>query len=172
MSRFLVLLMVIASGCSSQKPAAEDIAKEKEAVKAVIADFSQAYQSKDLAGVTKLISSSGEFLFFGTDSAEVLKSKADFETQMNNDWQLFESAKLGEPRNLSIQMSNDGQLAFAIYEASFDATIGGQPSHSLVRFAHGMRKEEGQWRFIQGMAAFATVGQSSAEMAAKMKEAK
>jgi len=35
-----------------------------------------------------------------------------------------------------------------------------------------MKKEDGQWRIIHGMVAFATVGQSSAEMVAKMKEAK
>ena len=172
MYRSIVLLAFLASGCGLQKPAQVDIAKEKEAIKSVIASFSQAYQAKDLAGITKLVSSSGEFLFFGTDSAEVMKSKADFEAQMNNDWQVFETAKLGEPRNLAIQVSNDGQLAFAVWETTLDATVGGQASQALVRFADGFKKEDGQWRLIQGVASMATVGQSSAEMVKKMQEAK
>ena len=172
MYRSILLLVLLAAGCGAQKPAAVDVAKEKEAIKAVIASFGQAYQAKDLAGIGKLVSSSGEFLFFGTDSAEVMKSKADFEAQMANDWQVFESAKIGEPRNLAIQVSNDGQIAFAVWETTMDVVVGGQSSQAPVRFADGFRKEDGQWRLVQGVASAATVGQSSSETLMKMKNAK
>ena len=39
-------------------------------------------------------------------------------------------------------------------------TVGGQESHSLFRFAATLQKESGEWRFVSGMAAVATVGQS------------
>lgn len=172
MYRSIVLLAVLVSGCNPQPPAPVDLAKEKDAIKSVIAEFGQAYQSKDLAGVSKLVSSSGEFMYFGTDSAEVMKSKADFEAQMTSDWQVFESAQVGEPRNFAIQVSADGQLAFAVWETTLHVSIGGQASQVPVRFADGFKKEDGQWRLIQGVASAATVGQSSAETMKKMKEAK
>ena len=165
MYRSIVLLVLLATGCGLQKPAAVDVAKEKEAIKAVIDAFGQAYQARDLAGVSKLVSASGEFLFFGTDAAEVMRSKADFEAQMNADWQALESAKIGEPRNLAIQVSSDGQLAFAVWETTFDVVAGGKPAQATIRIADGFRKEDGQWRVIQGVVSAATVGQSSAELA-------
>jgi ketosteroid isomerase-like protein len=174
MSRLIALLMLVAFafGCGPQKLTSEQMAQEKEAIKAVIAGFNQAYQAKDLAGVMKGISTSAEFMFLGTDSAEIIKSQTDFENQMKNDWQAFESVQVGEIRNLSVQVSNDGELASAVYEVPFDVVIGGQSAHLLLRFGHGLKKENGQWRIAQGLAAAATVGQSSAEMVAKMQEAK
>ena len=172
MYRSILLLVLLVAGCGAQKPAPVDVAQEKEAIQAVIESFGQAYAAKDLVGVGKLVSASGEFMFFGTDAAEVMKSKADFETQMTADWQVFESAKVGAPRNLAIQVSSDGQLAFAVWETTWDVIVGGKASQVPLRFADGFRKEDGQWRLIQGVAAAATVGQSSAEMLMKMKAQK
>jgi hypothetical protein len=51
-------------------------------------------------------------------------------------------------------------------------TFAGKPMHSLIRASNLLKKENGEWCFVQGMIAFASVGQSSAEIVAKMKEAK
>ena len=174
MYRFIWLLLVVAllSGCGRQKTTPVDTAKEKQAIESAITKFGKAYESKDLSTMTTLLSTSGELMWFGTDSAEVIKSVAQWETQMKNDWQVFESVKFGEVRNLSIQVASDGQLASAVYEVPLDMTIGGQLSHALFRFGCALKKENGEWRYIQGVAGVATVGQSSAELVAKMKEAK
>ncbi|MGQ0586272.1 MAG: nuclear transport factor 2 family protein [Gammaproteobacteria bacterium] len=164
----LLLLLLLTSGCGVQQPAPVDVAKEKEAIRSVLAEFSRAYQAKELAGISKVLSSSGEFMYFGTDAAEVMRSKADFEAQMNADWQVFEAVKLSEPRNLAIQVSGDGQHALAVFEMTFEVTIGGKAMPpALLRFADGFRKEDTQWRLIQGVASTASVGQSSVEMAKK-----
>jgi ketosteroid isomerase-like protein len=150
----------------------EDVAKEKKAVESVLDNFWKAYEAKDAAAMDKLVSPTLGIMFFGTDSAEVIKSTAQWEAQKKDDMQLFESFKAGEPRNVSTQIDSYGELASAICEIPVDMTIGGQMSHSLARFAVTMRNENGGWRIIQGMVAFATVGQSSAELVAKMKEPK
>ena len=132
-------------------------------------DFFNAYQAKDLAAARKPFTSSGELLFFGTDSAEVVRTPGEWETQMKNDWELFQSVKFGEMRNVSVVVSSDGELGSILCETPADITMGGQQSHFLFRFDGTVRKETGEWRFVQGMIAIATVGQSSAELAAKMK---
>lgn len=163
---FFLLLMLV--GCGPKKLSPEDIARERKAVETAINDFFTAYQGKDLAGMKKLFSQSPDVFWFGTDSSEVIKGWSEWENQMNADWQLLESVTMGGVRNLAIQMDSDAQLASAVYEVPADVVIGGQPNHILFRFSGTLVKEEGKWKFIQGMVAVATTGQSSAEMLAKM----
>ena len=171
MSRLAAFFIVLAllSGCSPQKPA-PDIAREKTAIEAAITGFENAYQTKDGGAMKKLFSQSDDIAWFGTDSAEVIKGWAQWEKQMNDDWQVFESIRMGTPRNLSILVDNDAQMASAIFESPVDVTMAGQSPHMLFRFGSTLRKENGEWRFVQGTVAVASVGQSSAEMAAKMKD--
>lgn len=167
---FLVTALLV--GCGPQKLTVEDIAKEKKAVDVVLANFWKAYEMKDAAAMNKLFSPSSGIMFFGTDSAEVMKSPANLDERMKDDMQLFDSFKAGEPRNLSTQIDSYGELASTVCEVPVDMTVGGQASHSLMRLAMTLKKENGEWHIVQGMDAFATVGQSSAEMVAKMKEPK
>lgn len=170
-----MLVLLVASllvGCSPQKLTVEDIAKEKKAVDVVLANFWKAYEMKDVAAMSKLLSPSSGIMFFGTDSVEVMKSAAQWDAEMKDDMQLFDSFKAGEPRNLSTQIDSYGELASTICEVPVDMTIAGQMSHSLARLAVTMKNDKGEWHIVQGMVAFATVGQSSAELVAKMKEPK
>jgi ketosteroid isomerase-like protein len=168
-SSLMILALILFIGCGPQPMTSERAAAEKKAVEAQIVKFLDAYAAKDWEPIKSVVSTSSEFLLFGTDSAEVIKSAADFETQIKTDWQLFESPKHGELRNLSIQIANGGDLASAVYEVPFDAAIGGQNMHLLFRFATTWKKENNEWRMIQGALAAATVGQSSKEMVEKMK---
>ena len=173
MSRQSVTLAVLCLlyGCSPQKPI-PDMAKEKVALEATIGSFESAYESKDMAAMKKLFSQSDDVAWFGTDSAEVIRGWAQWEKQMNDDWQLFETIKMAPPRNLSIILDPYAEMASAIFEAPTDVTMAGQSLHMLIRFSSALRKENGEWRFVQGTVGAASVGQSSAEMVAKMKEEK
>ena len=169
----LVLLSTaLLFGCGPKRLAVDDIAKEKKAVESVLVNFWKAYEMKDAAAMDKLLSPSSGLMFFGTDSAEVIKSIAQWEVQKKDDMQLFEAFKAGELRNVSSQIDSYGELASTVCEIPVDMTVGGQLSHSLARFAVTMKNENGEWHIIQGMVAFATMGQSSAELVAKMKESK
>jgi len=168
----IILVAIIMFGCGPKKLTTEDIIKEKEAIKSLISDFWKAYEQKDASAMLKFFSTSPELLWFGTDSTEVINTIDQWETQMKNDWQLFEKVSFGELRNLSILIDDYGELASALYEAGLDMTIEGKQSHALMRGSNVLVKENGEWRFIQGMLAFASVGQSSAELMEKMKEEK
>lgn len=122
--------------------------------------------SQPLSG---LLTNSSDLTFFGSDAAEVIKTRRDWEDLMRNDWQLFESTQFGEPRNLAIQISDDRKLASAVYEVQDVSIVDGKRVESLDRFAVTMRKERGAWRVVHGMTAVATRGQSSAEIVARRK---
>jgi hypothetical protein len=170
----LVLLVIVAfiSGCSLKKIDQVDNAKEKQAVQTVISNLWKAYELKDTAVMEKMFTTSTNLMWFGTDSAEVIRTFAQWKTQMKNDWELIDTIKMGELRNLSILVDSTGELASAVYEIPTNMTIGGKPSHLILRSSSMLKKENGEWRFVQGMVAFASVGQSSAELVANMKEAK
>lgn len=148
-----------------------DIAKEKGAVEAAITAFARGYESKDIAAVQKLFSNSDDLMWFGTDSAEVIRGWAEWERQMNNDWQVFKTVKMGAPRNLSILVDNDAQMASTIFELPTDVTMAGMSPHLTLRFGATLRKENGEWKFLQGVVSVASVGQSSVEIVARMKKA-
>jgi ketosteroid isomerase-like protein len=167
-----VLIVTCLSGCTPKKLTPEDIAREKKAVEAVAIDYNKLVAAQKTEAILGLFSDSPEFVFIGTDSAEVFKTKSQFKSHLEVDWQLLEIAKVGELRNVSILLSGDGGLASMLYEVPWDMIFAGQTVHALVRFAMTMSKENGQWHIVQGLGQMATVGQSSEDMLAQMKKAK
>jgi len=166
---FLFSTTALLLGCSVQTGSTRNFEKDKAEVIATLIKFWQAYERKDLTMMSGLLTTSSDFTFFGSDAAEVVKSRRDWEDLMQNDWLLFETTKFGEPRNLAIQVSDDGKLASAVYEVPDVSLVEGKSAHSLDRFAMTLRKEGETWRVVQGMTAVATVGQSSAEIVARRK---
>ena len=163
------LLVGLLAGCGPRKLSPGEVATEQKTIESLVTDLWKAYSAKDLPALTKLYTTSTDLLFFGTDSAEVIRSIPLWEAQVKNDWELFQTVKFGELRNVSILLSDDGTLGSIACETPADMVVAGQPSHSLFRMASALRKENGSWRFVHGMVAVATVGQSSAELVARMK---
>ena len=165
--RNLVLLFsaVVLLACVMQKKSAKNMEREKSEVAATLVKFWQAYERKNLAAMSGMLTASSDFTFFGSDAAEVTRSRHDWEYLMQKDWQLFETTKFGEPRNLAIQISDDRKLASAVCEVQDVSLIEGR----IDRFAITMRRENGDWRIVQGMTAVVTVGESSAEIVARRK---
>jgi ketosteroid isomerase-like protein len=164
----MILCCLILTGCGSQKPGPAQIAEEKKAIGKIVTDFWEAHETKDPKSMNKFMSASPEFMFFGSDSAEVIRSLAEWETQKSFDVRLFESLKAGKLKNLSIQVSGDGEMASAMGEVPLDVQTGGEGSHTLDRFAIVFRKEGGEWHIVQGLITFTTTGQSSAELVARI----
>ena len=151
--------------CVMQRKSAKNIDREKGEVAATLVKFWQAYERKNLAAMSGMLTASSDFTFFGSDAADATRSRHDWEYLMQKDWQLFETTKFGEPRNLAIQISDDRKLASAVCEVQDVSLIEGR----IDRFAITMRRENGDWRIVQGMTAVVTVGESSAEIVARRK---
>lgn len=144
-----------------------EVDRDRAEVVATVTRFWQTYERKDLAALSNRLTAADDFTFFGSDVAEVVKTRREWEELMRNDWQLFETIRFGEPRNIAVQMSADKQLASIVYEVTDISLVEGKKIESLDRFAMTMRKEAGVWRVVQGMTAVATKGESSAEIVAR-----
>lgn len=168
----LLVILALFSSCASKKLTQKDIAREKKAVESIAINYGKLVAAKDTDGVLRLISDSPEFMFIGTDSSEVFKNKDQFKAHLEVDWQILEDLKVGELQNVSILISQDGELASMYYEVPWDMSLAGQTMQALVRFAMTMTKEHNEWHIIQGLGQFATVGQSSEDMLKQIKEAK
>ena len=168
----LVLICFLFISCSPKKLTTNEITKEKQSIENTINAFWKAYESKDVAALDKMVSKSPEFIFFGTDSAEVSNNLTLWDKHKRDDFKLFESLKTGTLRNFAIQIDSYGNLASTVYEIPLDMVIGGKNEYGLFRCAMTFIKEKGDWQLVQGMGAFATVGQSSAELVKAMEEEK
>jgi ketosteroid isomerase-like protein len=144
-----------------------EVDRDRAEVVATVTRFWQTYERKDLAALSNMLTAADDFTFFGSDVAEVVKTRRGWEELVRNDWQLFETIRFGEPRNIAVQMSADKQLASIVYEVTDISLVEGKKIESLDRFAMTMRKEAGVWRVVQGMTAVATKGESSAEIVAR-----
>jgi len=173
-SRIIPLLLIVAlvAGCGPQKMTPEEIAKEKKAVEEVAISYSKSIQAKDTEGILNLFSKSSELLVLGTDSAEVFKNLDGLKSHFEVDWELLKLEKFDELRYLSMQISPDGKLASALFEVPYDLVIAEQMMRALLRLSMTMIKEDNQWHIVQLMGSIATVGQSSEDLLAKMKEEK
>ncbi|HTY01367.1 MAG TPA: hypothetical protein VMG09_15185, partial [Bacteroidota bacterium] len=100
-----VLIVVLCVGCGPTKMSPGDITVQKKAVESLASGFWKANEAKDLPALTKLFTTSGDLMFYGTDSAEVIKTVSQWEAQAKADWELFQSIKFGEMRNVSTVVS-------------------------------------------------------------------
>jgi len=174
MSKSILLLLVagVLTSCVSSRRAPMEVDRDRAEVVATVIRFWQAYERKDLAALSNMLTAADDFTFFGSDAAEVVKTRREWEELMRNDWQLFETIRFGEPRNIAVQISRDRHLASIVYEVTDISMVEGKNIESLDRFAMTLRKEDGAWRIVHGMTAVGTKGESSAEIAAhRRKEA-
>lgn len=168
----LLLLFIIAmlvSGCKSEKLTSEQVDSEKDKIRTRIESFLISYAKKDMNTIVSMLSSSKEFNFLGSDVSEINKNKADFQNQLDQDWKLFELVHFGEIRNLSIRISDCGDLAVAVFDAPMTVTVKGNQSKFFFRMSNTFVKENGLWQLVQGLGSIPSVGESSVELIQKLK---
>lgn len=166
---YLLIVTFFTSGCANNSVPGltaltdEEVNTEKVAITEQITSLLKAYEQRDPA-LSYEIFSSNELLGFGTDAAEVIKTKDQWEDQITNDLKLIESMNFGSPQNLSIHVSETGDLAASLFEIQAEVVSFGESSNSLIRFSQTWKKEDNTWKIVGFMVAFATEGQSSAEI--------
>jgi len=157
-SAFIILLLIFS--CSPKKLTPEEIAKAKTEIESIANAYNKGIIDKDTKATMDLFSQSPYLQIIGTDSAEVFKSLEKFKSHLEVDWELLTVSKVYDIRNVAIQISEDGTLASILYESPWDLTIANQMMHAILRFSWTLIKEDNQWKIVQGMGQFASVGQS------------
>jgi ketosteroid isomerase-like protein len=167
---YFIALTLILTCCNQDEMSSEQLASEKNAIEGQIQKLLSGYSAKDVEAVISVFSKSDELIVFGTDAKEIFRSLSEFEDQLNNDFQLFESVKFGVVQNLSIQISKSGDLAVAVFEAPAEMVFDGQINKSFFRSARTWKKENDSWLIVQSLSATASEGRSSAELIEQTEE--
>lgn len=164
---FVITLLMIS--CKSEKLTSGEINAEKDKVKTRIESFLVSYTNKDMNKILAMLSSSEEFRFLGSDVSEINNSTADFQNQLDQDWKLFESIHFGEIRNLSIKISECGDLAVAVFDAPMTVMVKENQSKFFLRMSNTFVKENGLWQLVLGAGSIPSIGESSIELNQKIK---
>ncbi len=166
---YLTLLSLLIIGCGEKEQKTEsnkiDLDSARHNIIVAINNFNEAYAKKDWDRMKKLLS--GTVHMFGTDSADVINSISDYETELRYDWQNFDQAKFSTPGNLFIEVDKDGELANAIYEILFNTVSNGKSTQNTLRFSNTYKKESGEWKLVHLLVQMATSGRSSANLIKK-----
>jgi ketosteroid isomerase-like protein len=147
----LVTTVVLFSSCGPKQEFLSplEIENEKNNVKAVITDYHRAFEEKNFGKVVETLAD--EVIFFGTDSAEVLKTFADFKKAIEKQWQDYDKIYYGELRDVSIQMDDNATLASIIYGVNADFVIGDESFNYYLRIARILRKKNHKWLIVSGI---------------------
>jgi len=127
--------------------------KEEKAVWDVIEKYNEAYSSKDFAGLVEYMHK--DVVFFGTDSAEVIKSLAEYKEVMEKQWEQYDSMVFGkiEESEKFIQMDDNASLASIMFGAPLYLTVNGVKQEVFVRVHRTLRKDiaSKRWLIVTGL---------------------
>lgn len=157
---YLFCLLIILVGCGPEQDdlTAQDYENEKKAIIQVMRDYNKAAEEKNFSAMIETLA--GEVIFFGTDSAEVIKTFPDFKDKMNEQWKSFDNMKYGELYDISIQMDDKATLASIIFGSPLEITIGDKKANLFIRVARTLKKEKGKWVIVSGIVGNADANQA------------
>jgi ketosteroid isomerase-like protein len=171
MKKFLLLLLLVSGflfvSCGTGEHEGIPIEvqmKEEKAVWDVIEKYNNAYANKDFAGLVDFMSQ--EVVFFGTDSAEVIKSLAEYKEAMEKQWEQYDSMVFGkiEESEKFLQMDRNATLASVMFGAPLFLTIDGKENRVFVRVHRTLKKENKRWLIVTGLISIASGGSSTGEI--------
>jgi ketosteroid isomerase-like protein len=146
--------------------------KEEQAVWDVIEKYNEAYANKDFPGLVDYMSQ--DVVFFGTDSAEVIKSLAEYKEAMEKQWELYDSMVYGkiDEQDKFIEMDRNATLASVIFGAPLELTIDGKKATYFLRLHRTLKKENKRWLIVTGLVGIASTGQSTGDLLELIKSEK
>lgn len=149
LTTFFMLVFIIACTPQEEELTLSEIEKEKQAIIQVMREYNVAAEEKNFSHMIETLA--GEVIFFGTDSAEVIKTFAEFKAKMEEQWQTFDKMKYGDLYDISIQMDDKATLASIIFGSPLEITIGTETAKLFIRVARTLRKEKDKWVIVSGI---------------------
>jgi hypothetical protein len=147
---YLLLISAIIIGCGEKDQKQEtnkvDLDSARHNILVAINNFNSAYVKKDWNSMKNLLS--GTVHMFGMDSSSIINSTADFEKQLNLEWDKYDQEKIGAPNYLYIEMDKDAEIANAIYQVVFVSVKNGKSNQKVLRFSNTYKKENSEWKLV------------------------
>ncbi|MDA3843586.1 MAG: nuclear transport factor 2 family protein [Candidatus Kapabacteria bacterium] len=151
-SYLLLSLFIVLAACTPEQKvlSKEEVDKEHEAIIKVIKAYNKAMDEKNFYALTETLA--GDVVFFGTDSAEVINTFADFKEKIKAQWKKFDKMIYGEMLDISIQMDpGNPKLASIIFGIPQTITIGDKTATLFMRMNRTLKKERGKWVIVSGV---------------------
>ena len=147
---FLFLLIIVASCAPSVEPLTDkEIQTEKNAILDVIKAYNTASQEKDFAGILPTLAD--DVIFFGTDSAEVIRNLNEFKRKITEQFNEVDEVRYGKMSDVSILIDPYGKFASIIYGMPLTVVKDNKIENLFVRVARTLRKEDGRWVIASGI---------------------
>jgi ketosteroid isomerase-like protein len=105
-----------------------------------------------------------DLTFFGSDSAETIKSLSEFKVAIEKQWQDIDSMRYGDMVDVYILMDSKGKLASAIYGIPLELWSGGKNVRLFLRVARTLKKEGGNWVIVSGITGITRASKSIKEI--------
>jgi len=144
-----VLCFILSCTPKEKELTADEKAKEEQAIISVMKKYNTANEEKNFSALVETLAQ--EVTFYGTDSAEVLKTFPEYKKAMLKQWDLFEKQKYGDMADISIIMDKAASLATITFGIPFDVTIGNNTAHLFLRMSRTLKKENEKWVIAGGI---------------------
>ncbi len=147
----LVLFLILMVSCQPNKKVITDqeIEAEKVKIRKVIENFNIASETKDFGRMVEYLGD--EVTFFGTDSAEIIKTFAEYKKAIDQQWQVYDKIKYGELHDVKIFINRETNLATIFYGTNAEVTRSGITKNYYIRGARVLEKKENRWLIVGGL---------------------
>lgn len=164
--KYAVLILFAAllfTSCMNEckKPSKEEMEMEKEKVLEVVKTYNRLSEEKKYSEFQDILSD--ELVFFGTDSAEAIRTISDFLIQIEKQGQMFDKFKYGklDPNSMSIQMDDYATLASVIFGISLTVSVDSVEKTMYLRVQRTLKKDHkrNRWVIVSGLVGITNTGQ-------------
>ena len=167
----ILIMIIMIAGCSPtpKELTQAEIEKEKQAIINTVKQFNTAVEEENFAKIVPTLAE--EVIFFGTDSAEVIKTFADFKSKMMAQWERYDNLEYGAMNDVSIQMDKNATFASFIFGIPVDISKDGNNVHMFLRVMRALKKENNKWVIVSGVVGEVKSGDTLKKLNAQEKEA-
>lgn len=147
---FGISLILVLNACSPKEkyPTPTEIEAEKQAIIKVINDYNRANENENFSEIVETLAN--EVVFFGTDSAEVIKTIADYKEAIIKQWDEYDSMKYYDLKDVSIFMDDKATWATIYFGMPADLSRNNVKQHYYLRGSRTLKKEDGKWHIASG----------------------
>jgi ketosteroid isomerase-like protein len=154
---FITTALLVIAACTSQSPqlTTEQQAAEEKAVWTIIGNFLASIENESWQEFKAVITEN--CIVYGTDISNVDQGYAELEPHMQKSFDMIENTKFSNLQDKSIKLHHD--LAAAMFNATWNTTMGGQEVSMPTRWAFTLEKQNGAWLISQCTVSVPTVGE-------------
>lgn len=162
-----IILLLIACSSTEEQLSTEEMVREKDAVITVLNSYNKAYEQKNFPAMVDYLAN--DLTFFGSDSAEVIKSLTEFKEAIQKQWTEMDTVLFGTMTDIFVMIDGKGKLASAIYGVPMFIWSKGNYLRLFLRVSRTLKKEGGKWVIVSGITSITRASKTPTEIFEQIK---